>query len=477
MAGPQAPNARLFKRGEASPGRTRMRRTLALAVTGAVLAGGGSLISPIKVLAFTPPTVAQVQASIAAAVAYLRPLQQVNGSWDSGSFFPVSETAFALITFGTFDGGNFASLSPSDQTQVKKGVLYLLSQQDNVISDQAYGAFPDGPGGNYKNYSTGLAVAALSLSVGADPGLPPAEANGRQALINLWQGPTGLNPGCTTVYPAASSMYCGGWNYDFGASRSDESNTGFAMFGLQSSGGIPAQIAAVNPGWQHNVQEITTNGYAARNDGGGDYEPGITSGPFSSNANDTGSFLFGNGYDGVPMIDPGVTAALKLAQDILDVYELVKTNNDTQWLSGGVGIYHTAAVEDGSCDPNTTCTWNFNGDGGYHYSLWALTKGLGDYIPANLSDPNNWYAKVADLLVNSQLGNGSWHFDGRDDFSAIVATSFSVFALGLTGVTPPSEIPEAGALGAGTLLALGAAAPALVWLRRRRRPGAGQPPY
>jgi hypothetical protein len=439
---------------------------VAVAVAATTLAASASVFGPIKALAFTPPTTAQVQAAIAAAIAYLRPLQQVNGSWNSGSGFPVSETAFALISFGTFDGGNFSSLSPSDQTQVKKGVLYLLSQQDTVPTDQAFGAFLDS---FFINYPTGLSVAALSLSIGADPALPAAETNGRQALINLWQGPTGLNPGCTTVYPAPSSFYCGGWNYDFGASRSDESNTGFAMLGLQLSGGIPPQIAAVNPGWQHNVQEISTNPYAARNDGGGDYEPGITSGPFSSNANDTGSFLFGNGYDGVPSVDPGVTAAIKLGQDVLDVYELVKTNNDTQWLSGGVGVYHTAAVEDGSCDPNTTCTWGFNGDGGFHYSIWALTKGLGDYIPSNLADPNNWYAKVADLLVNSQLGNGSWTFDGRDDFSAIVATSFSVFALGLTGVVPPSEIPEAGVWGTGGLIAVGAAVPVLVSLQRRRR--------
>jgi hypothetical protein len=108
----------------------------------------------------------------------------------------------------------------------------------------------------------------------------------------------------------------------------------------------------------------------------------------------------------VPVADPGVQAGLTLGQDVLDTYELVKTNNDSQWTSGGVGVYHTGATEDGSCDPNTSCDWAFNGDGGFHYGLWALTKGLGDYIASNLSDPNNWYAKVADLLVNSQLGNG-----------------------------------------------------------------------
>src|SRR5207248_10189511 len=141
--------------------------------------------------------------------------------------------------FGTYDGGNCASLSASDQTQVTKGVQYLLADQDNTVSDRAYGAFPDGA---FITYPTGLAVAAMSLSVGADPNVPTAEPKGRQALINEWQGPSGLNPGCTTTYGDPSSQYCGGWNYDFGTPRSDESNTGFAMLGLQLSGGVPPSI-------------------------------------------------------------------------------------------------------------------------------------------------------------------------------------------------------------------------------------------
>jgi len=56
---------------------------------------------------------------------------------------------------------------------------------------------------------------------------------------------------------------------------------------------VPAPVAAANIGWQRNLQQLTANpgGFTARNDGGGAYEPGISSGDFSSNANDTGSLL------------------------------------------------------------------------------------------------------------------------------------------------------------------------------------------
>jgi hypothetical protein len=144
MAVSETPQRRLIRAGEGPPIKRRWRKVLAALAAGTAIASGALIVRPTHALAFTPPTAAQVQASIAAAIAYLRPLQQVNGSWDTGAGIPVSETAFALIAFGTFDGGNYASLSASDQTQVTKGVQYLLSAQDTTVSDQAYGAFPDG---------------------------------------------------------------------------------------------------------------------------------------------------------------------------------------------------------------------------------------------------------------------------------------------------------------------------------------------
>ena len=106
--------------------------------------------------------------------------------------------------------------------------------------------------------------------------------------------------------------YCGGWDYDEADNRSDESNTGFALTGLDLSGGVPSDVAANNVGWQRNVQQLTSNpgGFSSRNDGGGAYEPGISSSDFSSNANDNGSLTFGFGYDGVPATDPAVQAAI-----------------------------------------------------------------------------------------------------------------------------------------------------------------------
>ena len=184
------------------------------------------------------------------------------------------------------------------------------------------------------------AVWAGSRAV--DPGVPAAIAKGRTFLINEFQGP--VYTGCSSDDSSTTAYYCGGWNYDEDKGRSDESNTGFAMFGLQYTGGIPlgpapTGISVDNINWQRHIQEILGppgigNPFATRNDGGGSYQPGINSGDFSSNANDTGTMLFSLAYDQVPATDPHVVAGLLFGQDVLDVYELEQPTDNM--------VYHGA---------------------------------------------------------------------------------------------------------------------------------------
>jgi hypothetical protein len=97
--------------------------------------------------------------------------------------------------------------------------------------------------------------------------------------------------------------------------------------------------------------------------------------------------------------------------------------------------YHTGVNEDGACLPGTQdCTWSFApGEGGYHYSMFALSKGLGHYLPSDLTDAGNFYAKVVDLLLSQQSQDGSWPADLRDDGSPLGAAAFSIMSLGRVG--------------------------------------------
>ena len=374
-------------------------------------------------------TQAQVQASIVLAVAYIDSMQNRNGSFGASGDPVIATTGMALVAYSVLANGNFSSLPPNYQLHVTNAISWLLTQQ-NVGGYWADFNF-------YETYSTGIALAGLS-SFAVNPGVPAsAIINGRTFLINEFQGP--VYTGCSSADGSPTSYYCGGWNYEPDIGRSDESNTGYAMFGLQLTGGIPASIVPDNINWQHHIQEITGNPFATRNDGGGSYQPQdcVTPSYICSNANDTGTMIFSLGYNGVAGSDPHVVAGLALGQDVLDVYELEQPTDNM--------VYHTGAVEDGSCVIGSPgCDWAFSGgEGGFHYSLFSLSKGLGEFIPPALLDPTNWYAKVVDLLLTQQNTDGSWPEDGRDDATALVATAFSVGALGEFGVPGYIEICKA----------------------------------
>jgi hypothetical protein len=393
-------------------------------------------------------TQGDINEAIAHGIGFLETQQNADGSF--GTTYPIAETSLAITSFGVEDGGHFAKLTPTQQAAVQRAVGWLISQQDPTT-----GVFGTE---FYETYDTGLALLALSFSDEVPTTPPDAVAHaieeGRRFLLEDQQTGNGVSL-CQSSGPLGSGLggqsYCGGWNYTPGGTRSDESNTGFAVTGLASTGGVPAAAAALNLGWQRNVQEFSGNTYGSptlRDDGGASYEPGINEGDFSSNANDSGTNLFSFGFDGVPGGDPAVQALLKFDGDVLDAYELQQAH----LLEGGGSnsldamhmIFHSGATEDGACTPDASgCDWHTApGEGGYHYSLFSLTKGFSQYLPAELSNPENYYAKVVDLLLEQQHTSGaeagSWPTDPRDDPTPIIATGFAILALGRVGA--PAQI-------------------------------------
>ncbi|MEA2312311.1 MAG: hypothetical protein QOE28_2279 [Solirubrobacteraceae bacterium] len=388
------------------------------------------------------------------------------GSWDSDTGFPVAETGLALVSYGVLANGHLdfsdvPNASDADRARwrsdLESGVDYLLSQQTSN------GSWGD-ENGFLATYSTGIALLALSYMADLQSNtrdIAGAIAKGRHYLIMTQSASpsvTGNNgqesgiPGptveCSTDPADSTSQFCGGWDYSPGVAnyrRSDESNTGFGLTGLAATGGVPAAAAQANVGWQRNIQMLATNPRTANttrndgkrpNDGGGSYSPFSTNGDFSSNANDTGSLIFGYAYDKVPATDPGAQAAITFGQDVLAEYEHQKD----------VPNAPRTMVYNGNGDRSAPCTigdqgcgWQSGqGEGGYHYSMFALSKGLGQYLPSSLSDPSNFYAQVVDLLLTQQAPQGtadagSWPSDPRDDGSQIGATGFSIMSLGRVG--------------------------------------------
>ena len=390
------------------------------------------------------------------------------GSWDSGSGFAPAESGLAIVSYGVLANGDLSfgtvpNASDADRARwrqdFEQGVDYLLSSQN---SNGSWGGF-------LATYSTGINLLALSY---ATPLQSPSRdisgsiAKGRHFLLmtqsaspsvtgnngqEAGAGIPGPTAACTTDPADTTSRFCGGWDYSpqvANYQRSDESNTGFALTGLAATGGVPQAAADANVGWQRNIQMLATNPYTANavrddgkrpNDGGGSYVPQSTQGSFSSNANDTGSLIFGFAYDKVPGNDTGVQAAIAFGNDILDMYEHQKDVPNAPRTM----IYHANGDREPTCTiGDAGCGWRSGqGEGGYHYSIFALSKGLGQYQPSDLTNPANFYAKVVDLLLSQQFGGadantGSWPEDPRDDGSQIGATAFAIMSLGRVGQAP-----------------------------------------
>ena len=414
-----------------------------LAVVGASAVAVGLLAVPAQA-APGSRTAAQVNAATQKGVAYIDAHQNSDGSF--GSNYKVAETGMALLSYSVIDKGSFANLSASYQTHVKSAIAWLLATQDTTSSINKGSFALDSE--DYRTYNTGIALAGLSAFSTVNSKVPAAITAGRAFLVNEFQAPPFEQ--CSSADNSPTATYCGGWNYEASTGRSDESNTGFAMTGLHLSGGVPAAVASVDIGWQHHIQAISSNSYAkGRNDGGGSYQPfDVASGgdSFASNANDTGSMLFSLAFDKVAASDPHVVAGIKFGQAVLDEYEVEAPANHTM-------VFHTTNTLTGTCKIGTTnCQWNHEPEeGGFHYSLFALSKGIGSYVSPDLTSASNWYAKVADLLLGEQQTDGSWPRDGRDDASIIFATGLSVSALGLVAVQTTPTVTVSGTSTTGTV--------------------------
>jgi hypothetical protein len=374
---------------------------------------------------------AQVDAAIASGVANIDPQQNPDGSF--GSSYLVAETGTALASYGVMANGNFSSLPASYQTHALSAIAWLLNEQDATSGGWL----------GYSTYYTGQALTGLSFFKD-QPGVQASIDKGRAFLVSSQKAPPNFN--CN---PGPDFDWCGGWDYDKSSSqRSDQSNTGFALTGLELTGGVSPADAGANSGWQRNVQELSSNPHATLNNGGGSYEPGETYTGFRSNANDTGSLLFGYGYDGVPAGDAGVQAAMAFANQAFDQYELMAGSAQREMIANdGVTLGSPCAIGSLGCD------WFIAGDGGYHYSIFAMSKGIGQYTVASLTDSNNFYAKVVDLLLGEQAPDGSWPQDDRDDGSPLMATGFAVLSLGKVGQKPVEPAAAAAAPAAAKAVA------------------------
>lgn len=416
--------------------RARKTRVATAALIGAVLALALCSAPAWATAKLGLWTQAQVNKSVEEGVAFVDTKHQssgiLKGSITEGSGFPsISETGIALDDYAALAHGNFTNLatySASYEKHVEEAVKWLLSvKTGNHWADY----------GSYDTYSTGIALAGLGAiralsnvpsSISTIIGTPITE--GREYLKQNFE----RRPASCAPFPRTTPL-CYGWTYRPESNlRSDESNTGYALFGLQQSGGVPTRIKEEDVLWQERVQR--------KGDGGGSYQNSNADAVYEySNANDSGTMLFGFAYDGALSSSSHVKAGIAFDEEVLNEYEDGPTNNNTGAPYRKM-IYGAATTLEPTCKIGAAgCEWKEAPatEGGYHYSLFSITKGLGSFIPAKLNVATNWYAKVVDLAISQQgtegAPAGAWPVNGRDDESLLLSTEFTVCSLKECGVT------------------------------------------
>ena len=331
----------------------------------------------------------------------------------------VGVTALAMLAIINSEPGGYDDLGTAEKPAVDAGTDCLLSfvRPDGIIA-----------GGGWSTYNTSIAVWALS-EVPSTPQVAAAVEGGRQWLLNNQRDDgTGRPDG-------GGNLFNGGWYYEGGklAPWLEHSNSSFALQALAVSGGVPEATADLAQGfWICMQNSVPATGSecpgentffpqpnldAVGDDGGFVYAHGMTKG--GSRTSQTGSGVFALLLTGLTAGDGRVLDGLAFLDKSLEI-------------NPGKNMHH------GDLGPLDDFHWNPSNDL-VHYTQWTVSKA---YVLAgeagNLSDPDNWYYKLANTLVDEQdPSDGSFPATERED--QILATSFALLAL--EAVAPPGDPP------------------------------------
>ncbi len=354
----------------------------------------------------------EVEASIAVGIEWLVAQQNSNGSW--GGYEYVAHTGFAVIKLEdrAFELGYD---SPFDEAypyhaQVEAGLDYLFSQAGIIYIFPQTAGDPDSDGDSigvfiadsyHRTYSTGIALMAIAGS--RDPGRT-VTAGG---AVNGWTYGDVVQD--AVDYFAFGQNDAGwpqgAWGYTDNQGWSDNSNSGYAVLGLDFVESDLYGFNAFVPQFLKDELNIWID--------------------FIQNDVDGDTYDGGSGY-----ADPN------------DWVNMLKTGNI---------IYQMAFYGDAAEVPRVLDAvdyierhWNDNtSDPGFrphHYqAIYCMMKGLErmgfETIMVGATEID-WFDELSTIIVTSQNSNGSWPYDywGDDILSACWAL------LTLEKVVPPSTM-------------------------------------
>jgi len=362
-----------------------------------------------------PITVVSLGLVIENGVVWLASQQNPDGSW--GWWCPVAQTALAVLKLeehAVDPKYGYGLPSPFDpaypfRENVEKGLNYIFAHAYIVNIGLQPAGNPDTNGNgvgiyfsswNYeKNYQTSTAMMAIagSRSPSRVVNVPGSSVDGwtykdvlQDAVDYLAWGQTDWGYGR------------GGWNYDEminGGDRSDQSNSGWAVFGLASAESPNYQFECTVPEFV-KTELITWIDYIQNDVDGDIYDGGAGySDPSWPNILRTGHLLY-------MMAFVGYTSETPRVQDAVDY--LVRWWNDP------------------TIDPG----WKgYPGEVSGYHAMFNVMKGLVG-LGIHEIDGIDWQTEFDHVLMTQQLNDGSWpttYWDSGGD--RILSTSWALLTL------------------------------------------------
>ncbi len=374
----------------------------------------------------------QIEASIDAGLVFLASQQSVDGSW--GWFDRVGHTGFAVLKME--DRAVELGYDPFDEDYIYSvniiaGLNFIFSKA-YLMDGKVY--FYDT---NYYHSVYETSVAMMAIAASNDPS---REVDVSSSVVNTWTYEA-VEQGALDYLEFAQNTD-GGWGYykdEYGTTRSDNSNTGYAVLGLiyaQNRFGltISPSVKTLLSGWIDFIQNdpgTADDGWESDPDGGSGYVYADN----WVNILKTGNLLF-------EMAFVGDTAETVRAQAAINYIE--RHWNDANMEPGWKGSYgYPWPIDnDGDTlydeDPVDGIDNDIDGfidedpPQPHYQAMYTTMKGFEAMGIETINvggEEVNWFDEFCAAIVYTQSSDGSWPYDYWAGSNTILATEWALLTL------------------------------------------------
>ena len=347
----------------------------------------------------------QINDSINLGIDWLISQQKTDGSWGDFNQVGITGLAVAKLEDRANELGYTNPLNSPYGKNIKEGLNYIFLNAHSLDQDKIYF---NTTGSDTLDYETSIAIMAITANMQKNEivNVPGSAVNGMTYLDVA-------NKAVNYIKYAQNND--GGWSYRDGYTMSDNSNTGYAVLGLDyANKKFCIDVSEVNSNLSNWITNLQCND-GGPSDGSAGYTIGTKCQLFQGIL-ETGNLLYEMAFVGDNAGTPRAKNAIKFIQN---------NWNDQSWQPGWKGPGTPQCPQ---------CKWS-----NYQATYTAMKGFEGMKIDEiNIAgNPLNWFDDIASAIVKEQvLPDGYWNQTWESEDSNILATEWALLTL---EKTVPSE--------------------------------------